>query len=172
MSDDALIAQLIELEQERCAAISCDDRAKVDALTGDTLTYTHSTAQTEDRGADLASIGSYERRLTRDDDLTVRVYGDAPIMTGTIDVDFPKAGRGETPGRLRCRCPTGVGSVRAELEAGRVCVVRAAPRRSAAEEPVTELRLAPHLTLRPGQRGRAAPRLSLRRTDHDARNEH
>lgn len=97
MSDDALIAHLIELEQERCAAISCDDRAKVDALTGDTLTYTHSTAQTEDRGAHLASIGSYERRLTRDDDLRVRVYGDAAVITGTIHAHFPKAGPGETP---------------------------------------------------------------------------
>lgn len=97
MSDDGLIAQLIELEQERCAAISCDDRAKVDALTGDTLTYTHSTAQTEDRRAHLASIGSYERRLTRDDDLRVHVYGDAAVMTGTIHAHFPKAGPGETP---------------------------------------------------------------------------
>ncbi len=96
MRDDDVIAHLMELEQERCAAISRDDRTKVDELTGNTLSYTHSTAQTEDREAHLASLGSYERRLTRADDLTVRLYGDVAVMTGTLHAHFPKAGPGET----------------------------------------------------------------------------
>ena len=96
-SDEQLIAQLIELERARCAAISSDDRAAVDELTGDTLTYTHSTAVTEDRDAHLASLGTYPRRLSRPEAPLVRLYGDVAVMTGPVHAHFPEAGPGKTP---------------------------------------------------------------------------
>jgi len=101
MSDD-LTAHLISLEHARCAAVSTGDRASLEKLTGDEVSFTHSTGFTEDRAAHLDSLGTYERRLTRGDDLKVRFFGDTAVITGTLHAHFPTAGIGETPVDFDC----------------------------------------------------------------------
>jgi hypothetical protein len=101
MTDD-LTTHLIALEHARCAAISSGDRAALEELTGDEVSFTHSTGFTEDRAAHLDSLGAYERQLTRGDDLKVRFYGDTAVMTGTLKAHFPKAGLGDSPVDFDC----------------------------------------------------------------------
>ncbi|HEX3803449.1 MAG TPA: nuclear transport factor 2 family protein [Solirubrobacteraceae bacterium] len=96
MPDD-IAARLMGLEHARCAAVSNSDAAAVGRLNGDDLTYTHNTGMTEDLKAHLASLSAYERRLSRADDLAVRVYGDVAVMTGTVHAGYPTAGPGGTP---------------------------------------------------------------------------
>jgi ketosteroid isomerase-like protein len=94
---DEIIARLVALEHARCAAVSNSDAAAVELLNGDDLTYTHNTGMTEDLRAHLVSLSAYERHLSRTDDLTVRVYGDVAVMTGTVHAGYPAAGPGGTP---------------------------------------------------------------------------
>jgi hypothetical protein len=101
MTDD-LKAHLIDLEKARCAAVSSGDRAALEALTADEISFTHSTGFTEDRAAHLASLGTYERQLTRGDDLTVRFFGETAVIAGTLHAHFPKAGTGGTPVDFDC----------------------------------------------------------------------
>jgi ketosteroid isomerase-like protein len=93
---DEITARLIGLEHARCAAVSASDAAAVESLNSDDLTYTHNTGMTEDLKAHLASLSAYQRHLSRTDDLTVRVYGDVAVMTGTVHAGYPTAGPGGT----------------------------------------------------------------------------
>jgi ketosteroid isomerase-like protein len=95
MSDE-LIAQLVELEHARCLAITNADIPALEQLNSEDLTYTHTGGQTEDLTAFLSNISKYPREITRSDDLTVRVYGDVAVMTGTLHASFPaRDGSGE-----------------------------------------------------------------------------
>jgi ketosteroid isomerase-like protein len=96
MPDD-IGAHLIALEHARCAAVSSSDAAAVESLNAEDLTYTHNTGMTEDLTAHLSSLSAYERHLTRADDLSVRVYGDVAVMTGTVHAGYPAAGPGGMP---------------------------------------------------------------------------
>jgi ketosteroid isomerase-like protein len=96
MSDE-IIDQLVGLEHARCIAVSNSDAAAVELLNSGDLTYTHNTGMTEDLQAHLKSLSAYERHLSRTDDLTVRVYGDVVVMTGTVHAAYPTAGPGGTP---------------------------------------------------------------------------
>jgi hypothetical protein len=96
MPDD-LTAQLVDLEHARCLAITNGDIPTLEALNRDDLTYTHTGGQTEDLSSFLSNIGTYPRVITRSDDLTVRVYGDVAVMTGTLHATFPARDGGTEP---------------------------------------------------------------------------
>lgn len=89
MTDD-LTAQLLELEQTRCAATSHNDAAALRAINTDDLTYTHTTGMVDSLASLVASLDSVPREITRGDDLQVRFYGDVAVMTGSLIARFPK----------------------------------------------------------------------------------
>jgi ketosteroid isomerase-like protein len=85
---DAVTEELLRLEDERCRAISAGDVDTLSRLLTDDLTHTHITGRTEDKAAYLAGLGGRPRTTTRNA-LTVRVYGETAIMTGTLVNAFP-----------------------------------------------------------------------------------
>jgi ketosteroid isomerase-like protein len=89
--DDSAAAELLQLEAERCRAISAGDVAALGQLLADDLTHTHVTGRTEDKATYLAALGGRPRVTTRRE-LKVRVHGDAAIMTGTLINAFPPDG--------------------------------------------------------------------------------
>jgi ketosteroid isomerase-like protein len=86
--NDSAARELLQLEEERCQAISAGDVAALGRLLADDLTHTHVTGRTEDKPTYLAALGGRPRVTTRRD-LNVRVFGDAAIMTGTLINTFP-----------------------------------------------------------------------------------
>jgi ketosteroid isomerase-like protein len=97
---DDLSTQLVELEHRRCLAITNADLAALEQLNSSDLTYTHTGGQTEDLQSFLSNIAEYPREITRSDDLTVRVYGDVAVMTGTLHATFPARDGGSEPIKL------------------------------------------------------------------------
>jgi ketosteroid isomerase-like protein len=83
--------ELLRLEEERCRAVSAGDVDALGRLLTDDLTHTHVTGRTEDKEVYLAALGGRPRTTTRRD-LTVRVYGETAIMTGTLVNAFPPDG--------------------------------------------------------------------------------
>lgn len=75
---------LIQLEHERCEAISNGDLKTLDRLLSEDLSHTHVTGETDDRAGYLKGLTERPRRTTRQDDLTVRIYGDVAVMTGAL----------------------------------------------------------------------------------------
>jgi ketosteroid isomerase-like protein len=94
---DDLTAQLVQLEHRRCLAITNADIAALKQLNSDDLTYTHTGGQTEDLQSFLTNIAKYPREITRGDDLTVRIYGDVAVLTGTLHATFPARDGGSEP---------------------------------------------------------------------------
>jgi hypothetical protein len=97
-NSDNEVADLIALEAERCRAISEPDLPALEKILADDLTHTHITGHTEDKATYLAGLSGRPRNTTRGD-LSVRVYGDAAVMTGALINEFPAAG-GNAPARL------------------------------------------------------------------------
>ena len=85
---NAVTEELLRLEEERCRAVSAGDIDTLGRLLTDDLTHTHVTGRTEGKAAYLAALGGRPRTTTRRD-LTVRIYGEAAIMTGTLVNAFP-----------------------------------------------------------------------------------
>lgn len=79
--DDAAIAEVLALDQERCRAISEQEWDALSALLADDLTHSHMTGVTQDKPTHLAHVQQNPRRVERHD-VTVRVYGDAAVVTG------------------------------------------------------------------------------------------
>jgi Domain of unknown function (DUF4440) len=86
--DDA--AELIARETQRCRAISELDIPALEKILADDLTHTHITGHTEDKATYLAGLSGRPRKTTRGD-LSVRIYGDAAVMTGALTNEFPAA---------------------------------------------------------------------------------
>ena len=76
------------LEAERCRAISELDLGTLDRLLAPELTHTHVTGRTQGKAEYLAGLAGRPRRTTRAD-LTIRLYGEVAIMTGSLLNEFP-----------------------------------------------------------------------------------
>jgi|SRR5579859_1784382 len=81
MTDDAAIAELEGLEQERCRAISSGDWDALGNLLRDDYSHSHSTGVVQDKATYLKFIAGRPRTTTRPA-VRVRVYGSAAIMNG------------------------------------------------------------------------------------------
>jgi hypothetical protein len=83
------IAHLIDLEHERCRAITEGDWDSLAGLLSDDFTYGFLSARIEDKPTYLAGLPARPHGVSRSG-LEVRVYGRAAVMTGefiTTDLD-------------------------------------------------------------------------------------
>ena len=88
--------QIIDLEHERLKAFARDDKAAFERLVTDDLTITHSSGAVADKAETMAVMrpSTPERPLPAlsIEDVNVRVYGDAAVMTGRL-VETARDGR-------------------------------------------------------------------------------
>jgi Domain of unknown function (DUF4440) len=80
--DDAVIGELLQLEERRCRANASGDIVALAPLLADDYTLTHMNGRSEDKAALLASRASGPRFTMESKDLTVRVYGNVAVITG------------------------------------------------------------------------------------------
>jgi ketosteroid isomerase-like protein len=80
----AIVTLLLQLEQERCQALLAGDRERLVQIMHPDLFHVHARGNVEDFEAYTGSgaLKSTYAILRRFDDLTVRVLGDAALMTG------------------------------------------------------------------------------------------
>ena len=88
--------EIIELEQERLKAFARDDKPAFERLVTDDLSITHSSGQVANKAEVMAIMrkSTPERPLPAlsTEDVKVRVYGDAAVMTGRL-VETARDGR-------------------------------------------------------------------------------
>lgn len=82
MSD---MKDLEQAEAARCAALVAGDVAAVEALLAADLVHIHLTGQVDDKPGYLSGLREkYVFRRVERGPLTIRVYGDLAVMTGTL----------------------------------------------------------------------------------------
>ena len=76
--------EIIELENQRIAAMIAGDEATLDAVLADDLIYTHSSARVETKAEFIGNVTSGRTRYIsfERDDVNVQNYGDTAIVTG------------------------------------------------------------------------------------------
>lgn len=84
-----------EVTERRFAAMVRGDAAELDRLLARDLTYTHSNGRVETREKFLASIAAktLAYRSIEPSGVEVRVYGDAAVATGQVDMKVTSAGK-------------------------------------------------------------------------------
>ena len=76
--------EIIELENQRIAAMIAGDEATLDAVLADDLIYTHSTARVETKAEFIGNVTSGRTRYIsfERDDVKIQDYGDTAVVTG------------------------------------------------------------------------------------------
>lgn len=87
-----------ELELRRFKALTDQDTAALDQILSDDLTYTHSSAHVNTKATYIASIRSGELKYVSivPDELKVRVYGSAAVITGRAEFKSESHGQAAT----------------------------------------------------------------------------
>lgn len=87
-----------ELELRRFKALTDQDTAALDQILSDDLTYTHSSAHVDTKATYIASIRSGELKYVSivPDELKVRVYGSAAVITGRAEFKSKSHGQAAT----------------------------------------------------------------------------
>lgn len=87
-----------ELELRRFKALTDQDTAALDQILSDDLTYTHSSAHVDTKATYIASIRSGELKYVSivPDELKVRVYGSAAVITGRAEFKSESHGQAAT----------------------------------------------------------------------------
>jgi ketosteroid isomerase-like protein len=83
-------------ERSRIEALVSSDLPRLERLLGDDLTYTHSTGTKESKTEFLRRIQSGELKydsMQHQNDVSVRVYGDTSVLTGTYRVKVRAQGQ-------------------------------------------------------------------------------
>jgi hypothetical protein len=92
---------LLELERQRCAAISSGDIDTLKSLLSDDYVHVHMTAAVDDRAGHLKGVSERPRTTTRGD-IKVRVYGEVAVLTGELTNQM--ATPGQEPKVVRAYC--------------------------------------------------------------------
>ena len=76
--------EIIELENQRIAAMIAGDEATLDAILADNLIYTHSTARVETKAEFIGNVTSGRTRYVSfdRDDITIQDYEHTAVVTG------------------------------------------------------------------------------------------
>ena len=76
--------EIIELENQRIAAMIAGDETTLDTILSDDLIYTHSTARVETKAEFIGNVTSGRTRYVsfERDDVNIRDYGDTAVVTG------------------------------------------------------------------------------------------
>jgi ketosteroid isomerase-like protein len=82
-TNEAVAAELVRLEDERCRAFRELDHPGIEALLSDDYSHVHMNGHLEDKAAFMAMFGNRQRSIRREQ-LDIRVHGDAAIMTGRM----------------------------------------------------------------------------------------
>jgi ketosteroid isomerase-like protein len=82
-TNEAVAAELVRLENERCRAFRELDHPAIEALLSDDYSHVHMNGHMEDKAAFMA-IFKNRQRVIRREQLNIRVHGDAAIMTGRM----------------------------------------------------------------------------------------
>ena len=87
-----------ELELRRFKALTDQDTAALDQILSDGLTYTHSSAHVDTKATYIALIRSGELKYVSivPDELKVRVYGNAAVITGRAEFKSESHGQAAT----------------------------------------------------------------------------
>lgn len=98
MSD--ITATLLALDDKRFKAMVDMDFATMGEVYADDLVYVHSSAVVDSKQSYFEAIknGKYRYQTMRKEDVKVRVYGDAAVITGRATIDIVASG---TPKVLR-----------------------------------------------------------------------
>lgn len=75
--------ELEELELARCTAISAGDVDALEAMLSDDYVHVHMNGRLDDRAGHLHAVSSRPRQTTRGE-LTIRLWGDAAVLTGEL----------------------------------------------------------------------------------------
>jgi hypothetical protein len=77
-------SEIRQLENRRIQAMLKVDTEELSQLLADDLTYTHSSGQVDSKSQLIESLKSGERkyRMIEPQDVKVRIYGDAAVVTG------------------------------------------------------------------------------------------
>lgn len=96
MNTNDVVAQLLELEAERCQAMVAGDKDRLRQLLHKDLTHVHAKGQV-DNFESYFSTGGFKVDYTRLDrsDQEVHVFGDAAIMTGRQILEAVRKATGE-----------------------------------------------------------------------------
>jgi len=87
--------EIIELENQRIAAMIAGDEAVLDAILADDLIYTHSTARVETKAEFIGNVTSGRTRYVsfERDDVNFRDYGNTAVVTGHAKLHVIGSGR-------------------------------------------------------------------------------
>jgi ketosteroid isomerase-like protein len=80
-SENAVAAEVLKAEEERCRAVEDTDWAALAKVLGDDFIYTHSTGKNETKEEWMTGIQSRKRAIVRSD-LKVRSFGDVALVSG------------------------------------------------------------------------------------------
>jgi ketosteroid isomerase-like protein len=95
----AVIAELLDLESRRCGAISSGDLEALEYLLDDEMTHTHRNGRMQNKAEYLDGLSGNPRDTTREE-VQVRLFGDVAVLTGPLVNTFP-AKDGESPRVVR-----------------------------------------------------------------------
>lgn len=87
--------EALKAEHARYAAQTSDDYAAMQKLFGDDLSYTHSSAVTDNKASYIERMRSgvtKYRKITPDNDLKTRIYGCVAVITGTAMYEVTSSG--------------------------------------------------------------------------------
>lgn len=79
------ILALEQMEARRCAALVAGDAEALASLLTDDLVHIHLTGQVDDKAGYVGGVrGKYSFQGIERGPLTIRLYGDVAVMTGTL----------------------------------------------------------------------------------------
>ena len=79
---------LLDLEQQRCAAIGACDVKALQHLLADDYVHVHMSGKIDDRAGHCRAVTGSPRKPVPGETL-VRIYGDLAVMTGHLDNHMP-----------------------------------------------------------------------------------
>jgi ketosteroid isomerase-like protein len=87
-------AEVLAAHEARFAATLKADLSALSALLTDDMTYTHASAKTETKAefVELLRTGHYQYKAIVPSERKVRLYGDAALVGGIVDVDVISGG--------------------------------------------------------------------------------